>query len=72
MLLIRDHIMDEQRTQPQEGALFAINMLVNTQGGDTYTFHEVEQGLREAGFKDARLLRAGERMDCIIGALKPL
>ncbi|MFZ0928767.1 MAG: methyltransferase [Syntrophobacteraceae bacterium] len=71
MLLIRDHIMDEQRTRPPEGAMFAINMLVNTHGGDTYTFREVEQGLKEAGFKDARLLRAGERMDCIVGAVKP-
>jgi SAM-dependent methyltransferase len=72
MLLIRDHIMDERRTRPSEGAMFAINMLVNTQGGDTYTFHEVEQGLKEAGFTDAGLLRSGERMDCIIGAVKPL
>ncbi len=71
MLLIRDHIMDEQRTRPPEGAMFAINMLVNTQGGDTYTFHEVEQGLKEAGFTDPRVLRSGERMDCIVGAVKP-
>ena len=71
MLLIRDHIMDEQRTLPPEGAMFAINMLVNTRGGHTYTFNEVKQGLKEAGFTDARLLRSGERMDCIVGAVKP-
>jgi len=71
MLLIRDHIMDEQRTWPPEGALFAINMLINTLGGDTYTFNEVAQGLKEAGFTDIRLLRSGERMDCVVGAVKP-
>jgi ubiquinone/menaquinone biosynthesis C-methylase UbiE len=71
MLLIRDHIMDEKRTSPPEGALFAINMLVNTEGGDTYTFHEVEQGLQEAGFTDIRLLRSGEKMDCVVAAVKP-
>ena len=71
MLLIRDHIMDEQRIHPPEGALFAINMLVNTEGGDTYTFHEVAQDLKEAGFTDVRLLRSGERMDCVVGAVKP-
>ena len=38
VLLIRDHIMDESRTYPPAGALFALNMLVNTQGGDTYTY----------------------------------
>jgi SAM-dependent methyltransferase len=71
LLLIRDHIMNEDRTQPPEGALFAINMLVNTKGGDTYTFEEVAKDLREAGFKDVRLLRSGERMDCVVGAVKP-
>jgi len=71
MLLIRDHIMDEQRIHPPAGALFAINMLVNTKGGDTYTFHEVAQDLKEAGFTDVRLLRSGERMDCVVGAVKP-
>ncbi len=71
MLLIRDHIMDERRTWPPEGALFAINMLVNTRGGDTYTFNEVTRGLKEAGFTDVRLLRSGERMDCVAGAVKP-
>jgi len=71
MLLIRDHIMDQQRTHPQQGALFAVNMLINTKGGDTYTFHEVAQDLKEAGFTDIRLLRSGERMDCVVGAVKP-
>ncbi len=71
MLLIRDHIMDESRTRPPEGAMFAINMLVNTPGGDTYTFPEVEQGLTDAGFTNVRLLRSGEKMDCVVGAVKP-
>jgi ubiquinone/menaquinone biosynthesis C-methylase UbiE/predicted transcriptional regulator len=71
MLLIRDHIMDELRTHPPEGALFAVNMLVNTKGGDTYTFHEVAEDLKEAGFTNVKLLRSGERMDCIVGAVKP-
>lgn len=71
MLLIRDHIMNDERTWPPQGALFAINMLVNTRGGDTYTFNEVEQGLKQAGFNDVRLLRSGERMDCVVGAAKP-
>ncbi|MDR3570075.1 MAG: methyltransferase [Syntrophobacteraceae bacterium] len=72
LLLIRDHIMNEDRTWPAQGALFAINMLVNTRSGDTYTFEEVEQGLLEAGFTDVSLLRCGERMDCVVGAAKPL
>ncbi len=71
VLLIRDHIMDESRTQPPAGALFAINMLVNTRGGDTYTFPEVQATLTAAGFADVRLPRTGEKMDCLVEARKP-
>lgn len=71
MLLVRDHIMNEERTWPPQGALFAVNMLVNTRRGDTYTFEEVARGLKEAGFTDIVLLRSGERMDSVVGAVKP-
>ena len=71
VILIRDHIMDESRTNPAAGALFALNMLVNTDGGDTYTFAEVRKGLERAGFADVRLVRTGERMDCLVAARKP-
>lgn len=71
MVLIRDHIMDDTRTRPPEGALFAINMLVNTRGGDTYTFAEVRDGLEGAGFNDVKILHSGDKMDCLVGAIKP-
>jgi len=70
VLIIRDHVMDESRTQPPDGAMFALNMLVNTPGGDTYTFAEVEDALRQAGFVEIRFLRSGERMDCLVEARK--
>lgn len=71
VILIRDHIMDETRTRPLAGALFALNMLVNTPGGDTYTFQEVKGGLEAAGFKNVTLVRWGERMDSLVEARKP-
>lgn len=70
-ILIRDHIMDDSRTKPPAGALFALNMLVNTRGGDTYTFAEVKATLEQAGFQDVKLLRQGEKMDCLVEATKP-
>ena len=70
VILIRDHIMDESRTKPPAGAVFALNMLVNTRGGDTYTFREVKDALEKAGFKDIRLLRTGEKMDCLVEGRK--
>jgi SAM-dependent methyltransferase len=70
VLLIRDHIMDPGRTRPPAGAMFALNMLVGTDGGDTYTFEEVREGLEEAGFQEVRLVRQGERMDCLVEATR--
>jgi predicted O-methyltransferase YrrM len=70
VLLIRDHIMDDSRIHPPDGAIFALNMLLNTDGGDTYTFSEVMEALEEAGFVDIKMSRQGERMDCLVEARK--
>ncbi len=71
VVLIRDHIMDDTRTVPSAGALFAINMLVNTRSGNTYSFREINDGLKKAGFRDVRLVRAGTgRMDGLVEARK--
>lgn len=70
-LLIRDHIMDTSRTKPPAGALFALNMLVNTPAGDTYTFDEVKDSLETAGFEKVKLIMSGKKMDCLVEAKKP-
>ncbi len=70
-ILIRDHIMDESRTSPPAGAMFAINMLVNRRGGDTYTMKEVQDGLEQAGFVDVKLVREGWLMDALVEGRKP-
>lgn len=48
-LIVQDFIMDEDRTTPVFGALFALNMLVGTEMGDTYTEREVRTWMGEAG-----------------------
>ncbi len=70
-MIIRDHVMDALRTRPKAGAIFAVNMLVNTKGGSTYTFAEIRKGLEEAGFIKVRMLGAGEQMDALVEAFKP-
>jgi len=70
-VLIRDHIMDESRTKPTAAAVFAINMLVNRHGGDTYTFAEVKAGLEKAGFINVKQVRHGESMDGLVEGRKP-
>ncbi|UCG16415.1 MAG: hypothetical protein JSV19_14075 [Phycisphaerales bacterium] len=69
-IMIRDIVMDESRTRPAAGAMFAVNMLVATQGGGTYTFAELREDLTHAGFADVTLLRHDEWMDSIIRATK--
>jgi SAM-dependent methyltransferase len=68
---IRDIVMDPSRTRPPMGALFAVNMLVGTRGGGTYTFDELREDLQAMGYTDAKLLRWGEVMDSIVTARKP-
>jgi precorrin-6B methylase 2 len=69
-ILIRDVLMDRSRTSPASGALFAINMLVATEGGGTFTFDELREDLEAAGFADVDLLRRDEWMNSIIRAVK--
>ncbi|MBP7765896.1 MAG: hypothetical protein K4445_07705 [Deltaproteobacteria bacterium] len=70
-IIIRDHIMAPDRVTPEEGAFFAVNMLVNTQAGSTYTFAEIRSWLEEAGFVNVRLVQTGSRMDGLIEAAVP-
>jgi len=57
-IVVRDHVMSPDRTQPLDGALFAVNMLVGTSGGSTYTFDEIAAGLSSAGFSSIRQLQS--------------
>jgi SAM-dependent methyltransferase len=66
-LIIQDHIMDEDRTAPLAGAFFALNMLVGTQAGDTYTESEVRSWMEEAGFKSVRRKANPLGTDLMIG-----
>lgn len=69
-ILIRDFIMDESRTQPPAGAMFAINMLVATEAGGTFTVGELKDDLEAAGFIDARVVVADGTMNSLLLARK--
>jgi len=53
-VVIRDFIMGPDRTVPLRGALFSLNMLVNTAGGDTYTEEEYRAWMKDAGLVSIR------------------
>lgn len=49
-VVIQEFYLDESRTGPIQGAVFAINMLVNTIRGRTYTPDEMSAWMKKAGF----------------------
>jgi SAM-dependent methyltransferase len=50
-LAIHDHVLNDDKTSPRAGAVFAINMLVATRSGGTYSMTEYDSWLRAAGFR---------------------
>jgi SAM-dependent methyltransferase len=55
---ISEFIPNDDRTGPPTPLMFAVNMLLHTEVGDTFTFSEMAEWLREAGFANPRLLEA--------------
>ena len=54
---VQEFVPNEDRSGPPSALIFAVNMLVNTEAGDTFTFSEMSQWLKQAGFKNPRLLK---------------
>ncbi len=55
-IVIQEFIPNDERTGPPNALIFAVNMLVNTEAGDTFTFAEMSAWLRETGYVNPRLL----------------
>lgn len=71
-LVIRDHVVEPDRTRPRRAAVFAVNMLVRTAGGNVYTLDEIAAALTRAGFERVRLIQPGtEAMDGLVEAFNP-
>ncbi|MBI5115902.1 methyltransferase [Candidatus Poribacteria bacterium] len=50
IVIIADVLTNEERTGPLFPVLFALNMLLDTENGDTYTVSEAQEFLEGAGF----------------------
>ncbi len=57
-LAIAEWLRNDEHTGSAAAAIFAVNMLVNTEAGDTYSFAELRSWLEAAGFRDVRTLEA--------------
>jgi ubiquinone/menaquinone biosynthesis C-methylase UbiE len=58
IIAIAEWLVNDERTQPLPPLMFAVQMLVNTEKGDTFSFSEIKAWLEEAGFKKVRKLQA--------------
>jgi 3-hydroxy-5-methyl-1-naphthoate 3-O-methyltransferase len=56
-IIIGEFVVDEGRREASIPLIFAVNMLVNTEEGGTYTFKQIASWLKEAGFKKPRALK---------------
>ena len=56
-VVISDFILDADKTSPRFGTLFALNMLVGTRAGASYSEPEYEEWLKAAGFASTKRVR---------------
>jgi ubiquinone/menaquinone biosynthesis C-methylase UbiE len=57
-IAIAEWLVNDDRTKPLPSLMFSVQMLVNTEKGDTFSFNEIKSWLEEAGFKKVRKLEA--------------
>ena len=57
-IAIGEWLVNDERTEPLAGLIFAVNMLVHSEQGDTFSFNEIKSWLEAAGFKNAHTVEA--------------
>ena len=70
-IAIAEFLVNDQRTAPPQSLIFAVNMLVNTDDGDAFSFEQIQSWLTHVGFRDVRSLDAPEAPSPLILATKP-
>jgi O-methyltransferase domain len=66
VVAIKDLRVDEDRTGPLEGLLFALNMAIYTEAGDVYPASQLRAWLADAGLVDATEHRLAAAPDAIV------
>lgn len=70
-IAVAEWLVNDDRNGPPPGLIFAVNMLVNTDRGDTFSFGEISAWLTAAGFVNPRMV---EELPCpspLVLATKP-
>lgn len=72
LLLLHDFFLETNRATPAFGSLFALNMLVTTDGGRCWTYDETKQALEGLGYREVEWKRLGQpRGLSVVAATSP-
>ena len=66
IIIIRDFILNRHKTGPVNAALFAVNMLVNTERGNAYSTAEIKSWLKQAGFKRSKMVKLKNTAELLV------
>lgn len=67
-LVISDYVLGPDRTSPAVGAIFALNMLVSTRAGRSYSELEYKKWLRDAGFGEVSFMPSVDQLGLLIAS----
>jgi ribosomal protein RSM22 (predicted rRNA methylase) len=70
LLIVKDFYPSGNRTAPEYPLVFAVNMLVGTENGNTYTESEVKKLLQEGGFGKIKFIKLGNHSRVAIAIKK--
>ena len=71
-IAIAEILVDAERRVAVPALIFAVNMLVNSDQGDTFTFDEIRGWLHDAGFERVRTVEAPGLAPLLILATRPI
>lgn len=66
-IIIKDWVMNEDKTEPVGGAIFSINMLVETENGNTYSENEMKNWFFNAGINNIERKTSSFGWNLLIG-----
>jgi ubiquinone/menaquinone biosynthesis C-methylase UbiE len=69
-IAVAEFLVDADRSGPPMGVIFGLNMLLNTEEGDTFSFEEIASWLADAGFVEPRRVDPGGPASLVL-ARKP-
>ena len=65
-IMVKDFFLEDSRVAPPWTAQFSVNMLVNTEGGKSYTFAEMGDLLAQTGFIGMKSVPIGANSQVIV------